>query len=172
MQLRPIRALPALEGPISHTLVHQKTGALLTATAQTLVLWTVNGILVACTPKHTPTPRNRTPQVLPRITALAYSLGHEWDEDNVYITGHADGSVKFWSVRMLDEKTETVQGEPTRAMRHRATLSLSTAPITTIQVDLETGQGMWAADSRGEAFSATLTGSASTAAVGFNAIQT
>jgi len=162
VKLRPIRTLPTLDGPVLVIVVHKESGGMLIATGRSLSVWTINGILVAVTPEKV------EGRPVPPISSVSYSVGHEWDEDNVYITGHIDGSVRFWSFRMLDEKAETCGIEITRPMYLRASFQVSNAAISALLVDDATGQQIWVGDVIGQAFHASVGSSAG--ANSFNAI--
>jgi len=111
-------------------------------------------------------------------------MGPEWDEDNVYITGHADGSLRLWSIRVGD-KPEAADADADaaapapggrgikirRPMRLRTSIQVSTAAVTSIAVDDTTGQTMWLGDAKGKVFAASVAGSMSGGAVGFNAMR-
>ena len=149
-----------MEGEIAHVQVHADSGALITATKRILALWTINGTLLALTPK------SLEGRVLPDITAIAYSHGPEWDEDNVIVTGHTDGVLRFWSLQMDTPQTEKHETGFVRLMQLRTCLPVCTAMISTILVE-PTGQSLWVGDMAGKVYHASV---ASAAPVTFNAL--
>ena len=71
--------------------VIEETGETVVATRASLQLWSINGALLACTPARFDS----------SATALCLLHAPEWMVEQLPIaaTGHADGSVRFWSVR-------------------------------------------------------------------------
>jgi len=77
--------------PRSQLAVVDETGETLVLTSESLQLWSVNGTLLACT--HDPFPS--------APTALTLLHTPEWMVEQLPIaaTGHADGTISFWTVR-------------------------------------------------------------------------
>lgn len=168
VKLRPIRQLPQLGAQVQHISVHAKSGQILCgykASKATqggfLAVWTINGVLIAATP----TLENGTE--VPGITSLAYSFGPEWDEDNVYITGHDDGTIRFWSIRMEANKTLDYGGTKSRTMQLRTTLTVSTSAISALLVDEALQQSIWIGDMSGKIWHASV---AAATPVAFNVL--
>jgi len=168
VKLRPIRKLSSIGSRVQHISVHAKSGMILCGykTSETgqggiLAVWTINGVLIAATPTH----ENGTE--VPGITSVAYTFGPEWDEDNVYITGHEDGTIRFWSIRMEANKTQDCGGLLSRTMQLRTTLSVSTCAISALLVDEALHQSLWIGDMSGKIWHASV---AAATPVAFNAL--
>ena len=151
-------ALDNLQAPICIVAVHAKTAELLAATSSVLGVWTINGVLLGLSsPCHSD------------ITALAYSCSHDWDEDNVFVTGHADGSVCFWSLRMGATETATCGTLQARALCLRCRLSVSAHAVSSLLLEEAEPQTMWIGDVKGSLFRASV---GSAAPVVFNSLAT
>lgn len=91
-------------GPISAIAINDSTGDIATCALSWLYLWTINGELLAqidslniaiqqsmCGSLGNPGPLH--------LLSVCFSQHHEWDADEVILTGASDGSVAFWSLR-------------------------------------------------------------------------
>jgi len=89
LRLRHIRTLPEHTHAITALKIHSLTGTLVVCTEREIALWSVNGDLLAS---------NGSLRSMEPITAVAFGHGQEWAPHNITcITGHADGSIEFWT---------------------------------------------------------------------------
>ena len=93
--MRHIRTLcAALKAPILLTDIHVRTGALMVGTNRNLLVFSINGRLVGIS-EHCVSHGDVVRVDVPQITCATYSVGDDWDEDTLYVTGHVDGSIRF-----------------------------------------------------------------------------
>ncbi|XP_046392591.1 WD repeat and FYVE domain-containing protein 3 isoform X2 [Ischnura elegans] len=98
-----VRQLRGHAAPIAAVAVNELTGDIATCAGTWLHIWSINGNELACV--NTCVGRaDRMQQIL----CVAYSQTHEWDSQNVIMTGSTDGVARMWSVDFVqvpnDEK--------------------------------------------------------------------
>jgi len=160
VKLRQIRTLDRLNGPIRIVGVHAISGLLIAATQKVLAVWTINGALLALQAGDEPG--------MAAISAVAYSFTHDWDEDSVYVTGHEDGTVRFWSIKMGTAERQRCGELEARAMCLRHTLDVSDHGISTIHSEESQLQSLWIGDIQGNVYHASV--GAAAGPVSFNAL--
>lgn len=135
------RALPRLPLPVTAIAINQLTGDIVTAAGPHLFVWTINGDLAA----------QRTVSVDEgeAIDCVAFSQGPDYSDDHCIITGHRDGTIRFWSLEVpegaMDDEAEPTTAEAaneentdstattvpqTPAARQRTTPASSDSPVS------------------------------------------
>merc|ERR1712216_572865 len=89
------RRLPKHPAPISCVAVDPVTGEVVTCCGQCLYVWTVNGSLAA--------EKLVGESTSDLITAVCISDGPDWADNKVIVTGHKDGSLRFWGMALVGE---------------------------------------------------------------------
>ncbi|XP_041955874.1 WD repeat and FYVE domain-containing protein 3 isoform X4 [Alosa sapidissima] len=96
-QLRGHRA------PVSALCINELTGDIVSCAGTYIHVWSINGSPIASTNTFT----GRSQQIL----CCCVSEMNEWDTQNVIVTGHSDGVVRFWRMEFL-QVPETPAPEP------------------------------------------------------------
>ncbi|XP_028851764.1 WD repeat and FYVE domain-containing protein 3 isoform X2 [Denticeps clupeoides] len=96
-QLRGHRA------PVSALCINELTGDIVSSAGTYIHVWSINGSPIASTNTFT----GRSQQIL----CCCVSEMNEWDTQNVIVTGHSDGVVRFWRMEFL-QVPETPAPEP------------------------------------------------------------
>ncbi|XP_043271793.1 WD repeat and FYVE domain-containing protein 3 isoform X2 [Venturia canescens] len=100
-----VRQLRGHAGPVAAVAINDLTGDIATCAATWLHVWSINGEELASV--NTCVGRaDRMQQIL----CVAFSQTHEWDSQNVVMTGSTDGVVRMWSmdyVQVPAEEEET-----------------------------------------------------------------
>ncbi|KAL0979906.1 hypothetical protein UPYG_G00191390 [Umbra pygmaea] len=96
-QLRGHRA------PVSALCINELTGDIVSAAGTYIHVWSINGSPIASANTFT----GRSQQIL----CCCVSEMNEWDTQNVIVTGHSDGVVRFWRMEFL-QVPETPAPEP------------------------------------------------------------
>ncbi|CAL9708759.1 unnamed protein product [Knipowitschia caucasica] len=99
-QLRGHRA------PISALCINELTGDIVSCAGTYIHMWSINGSPIASANTFT----GRSQQIL----CCCVSEMYEWDTQNVILTGHSDGVVRFWRMEFLQvpETPAPEQNEP------------------------------------------------------------
>nr|KAF6389440.1 WD repeat and FYVE domain containing 3 [Myotis myotis] len=100
-QLRGHRA------PVSALCINELTGDIVSCAGTYIHVWSINGNPVVSV--NTFTGRSQ------QIVCCCVSEMNEWDTQNVIVTGHSDGVVRFWRMEFL-QVPETPAPEPTEAL--------------------------------------------------------
>ncbi|XP_072261545.1 WD repeat and FYVE domain-containing protein 3 isoform X2 [Pyxicephalus adspersus] len=100
-QLRGHRA------PVSALCINELTGDIVSCAGTYIHVWSINGNPVVSVNTFT----GRSQQIL----CCCVSEMNEWDTQNVIVTGHSDGVVRFWRMEFL-QVPETPAPEPADAM--------------------------------------------------------
>ena len=117
--MRHIRTVCHLQTPVTLCQVHSGTGSLIVAVERNLLVWTITGRLVGIS-EHQISHGNVVRVDVPKLTCATYSCGDDWDDDNVFVTGHVDGTIRFWSVICDETRTVSISDVITgRRMRLR-----------------------------------------------------
>ena len=82
--------LPDHDGPVREVAINHASGDIVTITLTSLSVWTMNGELLVRS--------NIGLRASEALLSVDISLGPVWSEENVIVSGHADGSIRFWSV--------------------------------------------------------------------------
>uniref|UniRef100_A0A672NXI4 WD repeat and FYVE domain containing 3 n=1 Tax=Sinocyclocheilus grahami TaxID=75366 RepID=A0A672NXI4_SINGR len=96
-QLRGHRA------PVSALCINELTGDIVSCAGTYIHVWSINGSPIASANTFT----GRSQQIL----CCCISEMNEWDTQNVIVTGHSDGVVRFWRIEFL-QVPETPAPEP------------------------------------------------------------
>ncbi|XP_045551374.1 WD repeat and FYVE domain-containing protein 3 isoform X1 [Salmo salar] len=96
-QLRGHRA------PVSALCINELTGDIVSSAGTYIHVWSINGSPIASANTFT----GRSQQIL----CCCVSEMNEWDTQNVIVTGHSDGVVRFWRMEFL-QVPETPAPEP------------------------------------------------------------
>ncbi|XP_014875938.1 WD repeat and FYVE domain-containing protein 3-like, partial [Poecilia latipinna] len=96
-QLRGHRA------PVSALCINELTGDIVSCAGTYIHMWSINGSPIASANTFT----GRSQQIL----CCCVSEMNEWDTQNVIVTGHSDGVVRFWRMEFL-QVPETPAPEP------------------------------------------------------------
>lgn len=129
-----VRQLRDHVGLVAAVSINDLTGEIATCSATWLHIWSANGDALA-TVNTSVGSADRMQQIL----CVAFSTTHEWDQQNVVITGSTDGVVRMWSMEYVQVPSETrkapritadVAAEPVKT-----TVESSTA-TDTVKVDL------------------------------------
>ena len=107
-RLSYIKNLPGHAGPVAAVNINELTGDIVTCAGSWLYLWDVNGNSLARVNTAPPAGRDK---VTSQILCVAQSQSHEWDRQNVIITGSSDGVVRMWSLDYVEVATDTVKDE-------------------------------------------------------------
>ena len=88
------RSLHGLEHeyPVSCVYIDELSGEMISCSGGTINIWSINGDLMV--------KKTFSLQMREHITSVTSSHGPVWDEMNVIITGHVDGSVRFWTKQL------------------------------------------------------------------------
>ncbi|XP_018321850.1 WD repeat and FYVE domain-containing protein 3 [Agrilus planipennis] len=100
-----VRQLRGHAGPVAAVAVNDLTGDIATCAATWLHIWSINGDELA----NVNTCVGRADR-MQQILCVAFSQTHEWDSQNVIMTGSTDGVVRMWSidyVQVPDEKSNS-----------------------------------------------------------------
>ncbi|XP_077131917.1 WD repeat and FYVE domain-containing protein 3 isoform X2 [Ranitomeya variabilis] len=100
-QLRGHRA------PVSALCINELTGDIVSCAGTYIHVWSINGNPIVSVNTFT----GRSQQIL----CCCLSEMNEWDTQNVFVTGHSDGVVRFWRMEFL-QVPETPAPEPADAM--------------------------------------------------------
>ncbi|KAF7990932.1 hypothetical protein HCN44_000737 [Aphidius gifuensis] len=88
-----VRQLRGHAGPVAAVTINDLTGDIATCAATWLHVWSINGDELACV--NTCVGRaDRMQQIL----CVSFSQTHEWDSQNVIMTGSTDGVARMWSM--------------------------------------------------------------------------
>uniref|UniRef100_A0A3B4AQD8 FYVE-type domain-containing protein n=1 Tax=Periophthalmus magnuspinnatus TaxID=409849 RepID=A0A3B4AQD8_9GOBI len=117
-QLRGHRA------PISALCINELTGDIVSCAGTYIHMWSINGSPIASANTFT----GRSQQIL----CCCVSEMYEWDTQNVILTGHSDGVVRFWRMEFLQvpETPAPEQGEPDVPDCLRSEFTLHTSIIS------------------------------------------
>ncbi|KAG9480633.1 hypothetical protein GDO78_012215 [Eleutherodactylus coqui] len=100
-QLRGHRA------PVSALCINELTGDIVSCAGTYIHVWSINGNPIVSVNTFT----GRSQQIL----CCCLSEMNEWDTQNVFVTGHSDGVVRFWRMEFL-QVPETPAPEPADTM--------------------------------------------------------
>ncbi|XP_053559369.1 WD repeat and FYVE domain-containing protein 3 isoform X2 [Bombina bombina] len=100
-QLRGHRA------PVSALCINELTGDIVSCAGTYIHVWSINGNPIVSVNTFT----GRSQQIL----CCCLSEMNEWDTQNVFVTGHSDGVVRFWRMEFL-QVPETPAPEPADAI--------------------------------------------------------
>jgi WD40 repeat protein len=93
------RHLSGHDGTVQCIAVNDATGDVITAAGTQLRIYTINGDLLV--------QKVVSPRACDAIRSVALSYAPEWVEQNVVVTGHRDGSIRFWSCTFSNIVTTT-----------------------------------------------------------------
>eukprot|EP00795_Rhopilema_esculentum_P008037 gene8037-13951_t len=113
-----IRQLPEHQGTVSCVVINNLTGDIVTCSSTWLYVWSINGIPIL----H----ENISSDVYCHILACAVSEVNEWDDNNVIVTGSANGIVQMWSIQFHGE-TERLEDQRMKVpatLTHRVAQSI------------------------------------------------
>jgi WD40 repeat protein len=147
------------DSPVTTAAVHEVTGEILTCSANTVNVWSINGdLLLSAKTSQNP---------LDFITCCVWSKGPEWVYENVLITGHKDGKIKVWACtpsRKLSSSNSAILAPPTPTLSHTShtptptimsmtqktqlTNGLHTSAITSLSLSTES-QRLYSGDAEG-----------------------
>ncbi|CAG9859319.1 unnamed protein product [Phyllotreta striolata] len=108
-----VRQLRGHAGPVAAVAVNDLTGDIATCAATWLQVWSINGDELASVNTCVGS-ADRMQQIL----CVAFSQTHEWDCQNVIMTGSTDGVTRMWSidyVQVPDEQSTNVKPEPPKS---------------------------------------------------------
>ncbi|XP_014604234.1 PREDICTED: WD repeat and FYVE domain-containing protein 3 isoform X1 [Polistes canadensis] len=101
-----VRQLRGHAGPVAAVAINELTGDIATCAATWLHVWSINGEELASV--NTCVGRaDRMQQIL----CVAFSQTHEWDSQNVIMTGSTDGVARMWSMDYVQVPAEEEQSE-------------------------------------------------------------
>ncbi|PNF28583.1 hypothetical protein B7P43_G09382 [Cryptotermes secundus] len=100
-----VRQLQGHVAPVAAVAINELTGDIATCAGTWLHVWSINGVELASV--NTCVGRaDRMQQIL----CVAFSQTHEWDSQNVVMTGSTDGVVRMWSVDYVQVPKEDKLG--------------------------------------------------------------
>ncbi|XP_063865461.1 WD repeat and FYVE domain-containing protein 3-like isoform X1 [Scylla paramamosain] len=114
-RLAYVRQLAPHQAPVAALAINEQTGDIATCAGTWLHVWSINGAAVATV--NTALGAHSPQQ---QILCVSFSTMHEWDPNNVIMTGSSDGVVRMWSI-------EYVQVPANESSAHSTT---ATAPST------------------------------------------
>ncbi|XP_071644042.1 WD repeat and FYVE domain-containing protein 3 isoform X2 [Temnothorax longispinosus] len=101
-----VRQLRGHAGPVAAVAINELTGDIATCAATWLHVWSINGEELASV--NTCVGRaDRMQQIL----CVAFSQTHEWDSQNVIMTGSTDGVARMWSMDYVQVPSEEEKPE-------------------------------------------------------------
>ncbi|XP_029662380.1 WD repeat and FYVE domain-containing protein 3 isoform X2 [Formica exsecta] len=101
-----VRQLRGHAGPVAAVAINELTGDIATCAATWLHVWSINGEELASV--NTCVGRaDRMQQIL----CVAFSQTHEWDSQNVIMTGSTDGVARMWSMDYVQVPAEEEKPE-------------------------------------------------------------
>lgn len=105
-----VRQLRGHAGPVAAVAINDLTGDIATCAATWLHVWSINGEELASV--NTCVGRaDRMQQIL----CVAFSQTHEWDSQNVIMTGSTDGVARMWSMDYVQVPAEDEKAEESDA---------------------------------------------------------
>ncbi len=97
-----VKHLPEHAAPIAAVTINEATGDIVTCAGSWLYVWDVAGRKLAELDTNTvcppPTPQPKQQQIL----CVTTSQMHEWNRENVIMTGSSDGVVRMWSIDFVE----------------------------------------------------------------------
>ncbi|KAF5299222.1 hypothetical protein FQA39_LY02395 [Lamprigera yunnana] len=126
-----VRQLRGHAGPVAAVAVNDLTGDIATCAATWLHIWSINGDELASV--NTCVGRaDRMQQIL----CVAFSQTHEWDSQNVIMTGSTDGVARMWSIDYVQvpdedekEKINKEEAKPLTAENTKTNKVIRPLPI-------------------------------------------
>ncbi|KAL2720725.1 WD repeat and FYVE domain-containing protein 3-like isoform X1 [Vespula squamosa] len=101
-----VRQLRGHAGPVAAVAINELTGDIATCAATWLHVWSINGEELA----NVNTCVGRADR-MQQILCVAFSQTHEWDSQNVIMTGSTDGVARMWSMDFVQVPAEEEQLE-------------------------------------------------------------
>jgi WD40 repeat protein len=92
-----VQQLTGFDAPVSHVLLHPKSGDIVVSAGSGVFVFTVNGDLVAHAETH-------DEHGCKEITALEIAKTQEWQKENLIVTGHDNGLIRLWNLVFNVEK--------------------------------------------------------------------
>ncbi|KAJ8676714.1 hypothetical protein QAD02_012501 [Eretmocerus hayati] len=109
-----VRQLRGHAGPVAAVAINDLTGDIATCAATWLHVWSINGEELACV--NTCVGRaDRMQQIL----CVAFSQTHEWDSQNVVMTGSTDGVARMWSMDYVQVPAEENKVDNTEIVKNK-----------------------------------------------------
>eukprot|EP00762_Andalucia_godoyi_P001680 ANDGO_07160.mRNA.1 Protein SPIRRIG len=124
------RRLCGLPSAVHAIAVHDLTGDVVVCAGTRIHVYTVNGDVVV----------EKTISERPKdsIRSLAITYAPEWVENNVIITGHRDGSIRFWSIQYSNIVTSTTTVSVTSEKSEKQSVaSVILPPLPSLSTDLK-----------------------------------
>ncbi|CAK9831938.1 WD repeat and FYVE domain-containing protein 3 [Anthophora retusa] len=113
-----VRQLRGHAGPVAAVAINELTGDIATCAATWLHVWSINGEELASV--NTCVGRaDRMQQIL----CVAFSQTHEWDSQNVIMTGSTDGVARMWSMDYVQVPAEEEKPEEVATTKEKNTKS-------------------------------------------------
>lgn len=129
-----VRQLRDHVGLVAAVSINDLTGEIATCSATWLHIWSANGDALA-TVNTSIGSADRMQQIL----CVAFSTTHEWDQQNVVITGSTDGVVRMWSMEYVqvpaESKKPLIESDPSVNTKEKATID-DTSSTGQIKADL------------------------------------
>ncbi|XP_043249922.1 WD repeat and FYVE domain-containing protein 3 isoform X1 [Colletes gigas] len=111
-----VRQLRGHAGPVAAVAINELTGDIATCAATWLHVWSINGEELASV--NTCVGRaDRMQQIL----CVAFSQTHEWDSQNVIMTGSTDGVARMWSMDYVQVPAEEEKPEEVATAKEKNT---------------------------------------------------
>ncbi|XP_034186854.1 WD repeat and FYVE domain containing 3 bchs isoform X3 [Osmia lignaria lignaria] len=111
-----VRQLRGHAGPVAAVAINELTGDIATCAATWLHVWSINGEELASV--NTCVGRaDRMQQIL----CVAFSQTHEWDSQNVIMTGSTDGVARMWSMDYVQVPAEEEKPEEVSVTKEKNT---------------------------------------------------